>query len=166
MTSSSLDFSKRRELSLHTSVVTDVEAVAASVGAHVLIVGAFARDLHLLYRYGIATRRETEDVDIALAMPDWETFETVRTRLIDSGNFRTSGAALQRLRHRSNLPLDLVPFGRIETVERTIVWPPRGDMVMDVFGFREALTTAHGIVLPENGRMSRRASFLLQPWRC
>ena len=43
-----------------------------------------------------------------------------------------------------------MPFGRIETVERTIVWPPRGDMVMDVFGFREALTTAHGIVLPEN----------------
>ena len=149
MTNSSLDFSQRRELSLHAVVVADVEAAAASLGAQVLIVGAFARDLHLLYRYGIATRRETEDVDIALAMPDWETFEKLRAALIESGNFRASGAALQRLRHRRNLPLDLVPFGRLETAERTIVWPPRGDIVMDVFGFREALTTAHRIVLPE-----------------
>lgn len=150
MTESLLDFSQRPELSLHARVVADVEAAAASVGTHVLIVGAFARDLHLLFRHGIATQRETEDIDIALAMPDWKTFETLRARLIESGNFRASGAATQRLRHRSDLPVDLVPFGRIETPERTIVWPPRGDIVMDVFGFREALATAHSIALPEN----------------
>lgn len=71
MTNSSLDFSQRRELSLHASIVADVEAAAASVGTYVLIVGAFARDLHLLYRYAIDTKRQTEDVDIALAIPDW-----------------------------------------------------------------------------------------------
>jgi hypothetical protein len=32
-----------------------------------------------------------------------------------------------------------VPFGHIETAERRIAWLPRGDVVMDVFGFREAL---------------------------
>jgi predicted nucleotidyltransferase len=76
MTNSSLDFSQRGELSLHANVVADVEAAAASVGTQAVIVGAFARDLHLLYRHGIATQRETKDVDIALAMPDWKTFET------------------------------------------------------------------------------------------
>lgn len=152
MTNSLLDFSQRAELALDARVVADVEAAAASVGAQILIVGAFARDLHLRYRYGIPTRRETEDVDIALAMPDWATFEVLRARLIESANFRASGAALQRLRHRSDLPIDLVPFGALETIDRTIVWPPRGDVVMDVFGFREALASAHPVMLPENVR--------------
>ena len=152
MTNSLLDFSQRPELLLDARVVADVEAAAASVGVPVLIVGAFARDLHLRYRYDIPTRRETEDVDIALAMPDWASFEALRARLIESGNFRASGAALQRLRHRSDLPIDLVPFGPLETIDRTIVWPPRGDVVMDVFGFREALASAHPVMLPENVR--------------
>ena len=69
MSDSLLDFSRRRELSFHAAAVADVETVAVSVGARVLIVGAFARDLHLLYRYAIATQRVTEDVDIALAVP-------------------------------------------------------------------------------------------------
>ena len=150
MTNSLLDFSQRAELSLYAEVVADVEAAAALLGAQVLIVGAFARDLRLLYRHGIPTRRETEDVDIALAMPDWATFETLRARLIESGNFQASGTALQGLRYRSGLPLDLVPFGRLETADRTIVWPPHGDTVMDVFGFQEALASADRIVLPQN----------------
>jgi predicted nucleotidyltransferase len=148
MSDSLLDFSQRRELSLHANVLADVEAVAASIGAQLLIVGAFARDLHLLYRYAIATHRETEDVDVALSLPDWQTYEALRARLIESGNFRTAGAAAQRLRHRSDLPVDFVPFGPLETPGRKIAWPPRGEFVMDVFGVREALGTAHQIVLP------------------
>lgn len=149
MANSLLDFSQRPELSLEAAVIADVEAAATSVSAQILIVGAFARDLHLLYRHGIATGRETQDVDIAIAMPDWATFETLRARLIESGNFQASGAVLQRLRHRSGVPLDLVPFGRLETADRTIVWP-RGDIVMDVFGFREALVSAQRVVLPKD----------------
>lgn len=152
MTVSLLDFSRRPELSLHASVVADVEAAAASVGAEALIVGAFARDLHLLYRYAIDTQRQTEDVDIALAVPDWQTFETLKARLIESGNFRKSSTAVQRLRHRNDLPVDLVPFGRLESADRKIAWPPRGEERMDVFGFREALATAHRITLPGDVR--------------
>jgi predicted nucleotidyltransferase len=150
MSNSLLDFSHQPELAVYARVIADVEAAAVSIGAVTLIVGAFARDLHLLYRHNIATSRETEDVDIALAMPDWKSFETLRARLIESGNFRTSGGALQRLRHRTDLPLDLLPFGPLETADRTIVWPPGGDVVMDVLGFQEALAYAHQVVLPEN----------------
>jgi predicted nucleotidyltransferase len=149
MTSSLLDFSQRPELSLHASVVADVEAAAAPAGTHIIIVGAFARDLHLQYRYAIDTQRQTEDVDIALAVPDWQTFEALKSRLIDSGSFRTSGSPAHSLTYRSNLPVDLVPFGRVETADRRIAWPPHGEIVMDVFGFREALATAHRIMLPD-----------------
>ena len=53
MTAALLDFSLRPELALHARVVADVEAVAVPMGIAIVITGAFARDLHLLYRHGI-----------------------------------------------------------------------------------------------------------------
>jgi predicted nucleotidyltransferase len=83
-----LDLSQRSELSLHGSIVADVGAAARALGIETLIVGAFARDIQLLYRYGIDTQRRTEDVDIALAVPDWVTFEALKVRMIQSAAFR------------------------------------------------------------------------------
>lgn len=152
MTATLLDFSQRRELALHASVVADVEAAAAPLGIATLIAGAFARDLHLLYRYGIDVQRQTEDLDFAFALPGWAAFEALKERLTASGAFQPSAIAAHRLRHRNDLPVDFVPFGIVETKERKIAWPPRGEVVMDVFGFREALVTAHEVVLPGNAR--------------
>ena len=152
MTATLLDFSQRRELALHAGIVADVESAAAPLGIATLIAGAFARDLHLLYCHGIETQRQTEDLDLALAVPDWTAFEALKDRLIASGAFRPSPTAAHGLRHQNDLPIDLVPFGNVETSERKIAWPPRGEVVMDVFGFREALATAHDVVLPGNAR--------------
>ena len=58
MTPALLDFSLRPELALHARVVADVEAVAAPMGIDIVIAGAFARDLHLLYRHGIDIQRQ------------------------------------------------------------------------------------------------------------
>ncbi len=63
MTATLLDFSQRRELGLHARIVADVETAAAPLGISPLIVGAFARDLHLIYGHGIETQRQTEDID-------------------------------------------------------------------------------------------------------
>ena len=147
-----LDFSQRPELALHASAVADVEAAAAPLGIATLIAGAFARDLHLWYRHGIDVQRQTEDLDLAFALPDWAAFESLTERLTASGAFRPSANAAHRLRHRTGLPVDFVPFGNLETRERKIAWPPRGEVVMDVFGFREALVTAREVLLPGNVR--------------
>lgn len=148
-----LDLSQRSELSLHGTIVADVQAAAGPLGIETLIAGAFARDLQLLYRYGIDTQRQTEDVDIALTVPDWATFDALKTRLIQSAAFRPSPTAAHRLRHRNGLPIDLVPFGRVETRHRKIAWPPLGEVEMDAFGFREALVGAQEVVLPSVARM-------------
>lgn len=152
MTNILLDFSQRPELALYASAVADVEAAAGPLGIEPLIAGAFARDLHLWYRHGIDTQRQTEDLDLAFALPKWAAFEALTQRLTGSGAFRPSANAAHRLRHRSGLPVDFVPFGNLETRERKIAWPPRGEVVMDVFGFREALVTAHEVVLPGKAR--------------
>lgn len=145
MTATLLDFSRTDDLRLHGEVTGAVQRVAQARGMDVLIAGAFARDLHLHYRFGIDTRRRTEDIDLALAVPDWDAFAALRQRLLDGGAFREEGAAQHRLRHDCGLPIDLVPFGAVESPARSIAWPPSGDTVMDVFGFREAM--AHGVMV-------------------
>ncbi|MGB3429806.1 MAG: nucleotidyl transferase AbiEii/AbiGii toxin family protein [Burkholderiaceae bacterium] len=154
MTTTSFDFSRRPELGLHAAAIAAVQDAAAPAGAVPLIVGAFARDLHLLYAHGIDTRRETTDLDIALALPDWAAFTRLRERLIAHGDFKGSSTVAHRLRHRNGLPIDLVPFGRVETADRKIAWPPRGDEIMDVFGFREALEAAVQVSMPGEVRAS------------
>lgn len=141
-----LNFSQRAELGLHAAVIAEVQAAAKVLGVRPLIVGAFARDLHLVFAHGIAVLRQTEDIDVAMAVPDWAAFDQLKAQLMATGSFKESKAT-HRLRHR-HLPLDLVPFGSVETPDRKIAWPPRGDVVMDVFGFREAQETAVGVTLP------------------
>lgn len=150
MTNILLDFSPRPELALYARVVADVEAAARPLGIVPLIAGAFARDLHLHYGHGIQIQRKTEDIDFALAVSDWAAFTTLRERLLASGAFEGSPKAAHRLRHRNGWPLDVVPFGGVELPDRKIVWPPQGEFVMDVFGFREALAAAQPILLPGN----------------
>lgn len=149
MTNTSLDFSRRRELTLYARVIADVQDVAGTLRVPTMITGAFARDLHIYYAHGINTVRETEDVDFALAVPDWKSFADLKHRLIETGRFRDSPGARQRLRHTSDLPVDLVPFGGVETASRHLDWPPGGDIRMDVFGFREVVASAWRIRLPE-----------------
>ncbi len=141
-----LDFSQRNELGLHAGVVAAVQATASAMGVQPLVVGAFARDLHLVHAHGVPVLRQTEDIDLALAVGDWTTFEQLRAALLASGTF-TETPSRHRVRH-DVLPIDLVPFGNLETPDRTIAWPPRGETVMDVFGFREAQRTAIDVRLP------------------
>jgi hypothetical protein len=153
-----LDFSRRSELGLHAAVIGQVQAAAAVLGVRPLIVGAFARDLHFVYAHAIPVQRQTEDLDLALAVPDWEAFEQIKASLLQSGNFSASKEA-QRLRYGA-MPLDLVPFGRVEAADGKIAWPPRGEVVMDVFGFREAQEAALPGGAPgrsaDRGRLSGR----------
>lgn len=149
-----LDFSQRRELTLHGEVATDVMGALGSVGIPSIVVGAFARDLHLHHGAGIPVQRRTEDIDFAFAVSSWNEFQALRERLLDSGSFRAIEGKRHRLRHRSEIAVDLVPFGSIETSDRRIAWPPKGDIVMDVFGFQESLVTADQVLLPGHVNIS------------
>lgn len=154
MTDTLLDFSRTDELRLHGQVTAEIQPAAQALGMELLVAGAFARDLHLLHRFGIDTRRRTEDIDFALMVPDWYAFAELRHRLTRSGAFREDGKTQHRLRHACGLPVDLVPYGGVETSARTIQWPPSGDMVMEVFGFREAMASADVVALPGVDRCS------------
>ena len=105
MTAILLNFSQRPDLQPLAEIIADVQSAAARAKAEVMIIGAFARDLHLTYGLGINTGRATEDVDLALAISDWTAFGNIKDDLIRTGS------------------------------------PPDGEIVMNVFGFREASTS-------------------------
>jgi predicted nucleotidyltransferase len=145
-----LDFSQRNELSLHAEVAAAVVSALEATAIAGIVVGAFARDLHLNYGAGVPVQRGTEDIDFAFLVHTWQEFEALRGRMLEAGSFRAMEGSKHRLEHGNGIKVDLVPFGAIETKERQIEWPPNGDFIMDVFGFREALSTADTVLLPRN----------------
>lgn len=137
-----LDVSQSEDLRTHALAIAAVEAAASAIGVEVLIAGAFARDLHLWYVHKIPTARRTDDVDFGVAVADWSAYDALQTSLVERHGFRRDPAHRHRLDSPDGLRIDLVPFDGIEEPTRSIVWPPRGDTIMDVFGFKEALATA------------------------
>src|SRR5438552_3645720 len=84
--------------------------------------GAVARDLLLFYAHGIRAARATEDVDLALAVADWNDFERLRESLLAAGSFSPVPKAAYKLLHRRRIEVDLIPFGGVELPDGTIAW--------------------------------------------
>jgi predicted nucleotidyltransferase len=151
MTLMLFDFSQKADLKPLALVVSALQAVARPAGMDFFLIGAAARDLLLRYAYGMAAQRQTEDVDCAVALENWAAFDQLRAALLANGEFvERPGSVLHRLRHKSGLPLDIVPFGGIERADRTIAWPPDQSTVLDCFGAREAFSQSVNVRLPEN----------------
>jgi predicted nucleotidyltransferase len=150
MAATSHDFSLKAELAPLAGVVKALEAVTTVIGTEFFLTGAAARDLTLHHAHGVPVGRQTEDVDFAVMVNDWNAFIRLRQALIDSGEFTPRpGSATHRLRHRAGLPLDIVPFGAIERADRTIAWPPDHSTVFDCFGASEAFANCLWVKLPD-----------------
>lgn len=146
----SLDFSHKADLVPLAQVVGSLQRVAGPMAVDFFLMGAAARDVMLRHGHHIEPVRQTEDVDFAVMVQDWEIFAALRTALIEGGEFsERAGPATHRLRHQSGLPLDIVPFGGIEHADRTIAWPPDQSTVFDCFGAREAFNAAVSVLLPQ-----------------
>ncbi|HCN91357.1 MAG TPA: hypothetical protein DIT28_19635 [Oxalobacteraceae bacterium] len=147
----SLDFSQKTDLALLAGVVRALQSVAQPLSVDFFLMGAAARDLMLTHAHNIAPQRQTEDVDFAVMVRDWESFAALRAALVKSGDFsERPGPATHRLRHqKTGLPLDIVPFGGIERADRTIAWPPDQSTVFDCFGAQEAFDASISVQLPE-----------------
>ena len=122
-------------------ILHHVEQACSQTGVEWMLVGALARDIHLIDIAGIVPSRATNDVDIAVAVESWETFAALKESLIESRKFVISNNA-QRLLGVDDLDgrqLDIVPFGEgIRDASSLIRWPPDAAVVMSVAGFEEA----------------------------
>lgn len=143
-----MDFSANTSLIDRAEAIGSVQAAARRLGCAVYLTGAFARDLWLLFGAGIDIGRRTEDVDLAVECADWETFEHLARDLAARGVERIDRRVLHKFRHPNGNEIDLIPFGGVESADRTLVWPPDGDRVMNLLGFAEVLASTIPVRLP------------------
>lgn len=104
------------------------------------VIGATARDIIMQQLLDTASSRRTKDLDIAIAIPDWDTFEQVKQSLIADG-FEKSRDMQQRF-YYGEYELDIVPYGVVAKEDDNIYWPPEEVIAMSVKGFDEVLSEA------------------------
>ena len=101
----------------------------------------------MVHVHGLRPGRATYDIDFGIAVENWDHFARLKEHLIATGDFAADRRALQRLIYSDqgagfSLPVDLIPFGGVASGDGTIEWPPSRDIVMNVAGFEEALTSS------------------------
>lgn len=129
------------------ATLSDVSDVVTQLNTPYIIVGATARDLILHHGYGAAVQRATSDIDFAIQVDSWVSFEAVKRALCAKSFAETR--TQHRLENTSGRPIDIVPFGAHVQNNATIAWPPNGDVVMNVMGFQEACDHAQSVIIRE-----------------
>ena len=101
------------------------------------IVEATARDILLTNLYGLIPERKTMDIDIAIAISNWEEFEIIERELPQRKYFEKDSYQKQRFIYKGFYAIDVIPFGKIAQKDGNIYWPPDGVIAMSVSGFPE-----------------------------
>ena len=142
MTSISLNIAGKID-SQTVAVLEAVSHATASLNLPYVVVGATARDLVLHYGHGAKIQRATHDIDFAIEVPDWSAFSSLKDYLCERGFRKTK--VEHRLIGPANTVIDIVPFGDVEDHDSSILWPPKGDISMNVLGFQEACDNAEWV---------------------
>jgi len=134
-------------------LIVAVAKAAEALRIKWMVTGAAGRVLLLESVYGLPHGRATEDVDLGVMVANWDQYRSLVERICVDADFQPDPKQRQRLKFRNDGLLDLVPFGSIESDDRTIRWPPENDFSMSVMGFREAYAEAievdvDGVVVP------------------
>jgi len=140
---------------LTIALLRDVKDACAQLGTQFVLAGATARDILMWHLHDIKAPVATRDVDVAVCSVSWEFHDKLIDLLLQTQRFRRHPKQQQkflfkRSPHDYEIELDVVPFGQIEGPRGEIHWPPGGDIVMTVLGFREAVDTAEPMDIGED----------------
>ncbi|MCK4947194.1 MAG: nucleotidyl transferase AbiEii/AbiGii toxin family protein [Candidatus Aureabacteria bacterium] len=141
------DISKKIEPSF-ADALSEVKKIADDLSIPFFLIGAKARDCILEYHYDIRSPRVTEDIDIAVLVPDWEKYKTLTDALLATSKF-SKEKQKQRYAYNDTL-IDIVPFGPISGKNKEVKWPPECEVIMSTFGFEEIYKHAITLRLRDN----------------
>lgn len=103
------------------------------------VIGATARDIIMRQLLNQESKRHTKDLDIAIAISDWNLFEEISEDIALMDHFEKSRHQKQRFLFYGIYELDIIPFGKIARKDDHIYWPPDEAIAMSVKGFDAAL---------------------------
>jgi predicted nucleotidyltransferase len=121
-----------------------------TVGSKFYVIGATARDFILSGIHKQVPARKTNDLDIAIAIPDWSMFREISKGLCNIEGFTKSKEQTQRFYYKTYFQLDIVPFGDIAHADNLIYWPPEESQAMSVAGFTDVVKHALEITIDGN----------------
>lgn len=119
------------------------------------VVGACARDIAMKVLNVPASARRTIDIDVAIALDNWDMFDKV-SDLLQRNYFKKDPYAKQKFYFKgedgtNDYEVDVVPFGPLANNE-VIGWPPEGNPEMSVRCFEDVMKDADTIIVDENVR--------------
>jgi len=120
-----------------------------SIGMEFFIIGATARDIVFGALYNQEPARKTFDLDIAIAIPDWDAFDKISADLCAIDGFTKDPDQKQRFHFQGNYELDIVPFGEVARKDDKIYWPPEESHAMSVKGFTEITSDTITMIIDE-----------------
>ena len=121
----------------------------SEIGQEVYVVGATARDIALRIADIPNVPRRTLDLDVAIALQNWEQF-TRLTEILLQAHFEKAPEK-QRFYYKgadgqNNYEVDIVPFGAV-ALNDCIAWPPEGSPVMSVRCFDDVMRIADKVYI-------------------
>lgn len=105
------------------------------------VIGATARDI-IMELNNVTSGRLTHDLDIAIAVNNWDKWQEVENEIIKLPNFSKDKTQKQRFLYKDQFHLDIVPFGEIMNQDQKIFWPPNEEIALSVLGFSAAEESA------------------------
>jgi len=133
--------------------IRDLQAIVAATGHHIVLIGAYAREVTFDRAIGIPSLRATRDVDAAVRIAGWPEFELLATALTETGAVRRTERDGLKFVHRIGTEIDLLPYGDITDANATLRWPDDPARTMSLAGFTTLDAHAEnadlgGVILP------------------
>lgn len=124
-----------------------LDTVFTAHGISYYLIGANARDV-ALYKAGQKPSRATADIDFAVMVPDYKSFDALKADLHQNGFEDTKGKMPYRMFHTiSNTIIDLLPYGQIAQ-NHTISFIER-QVELSTVGMAEVATASEIFEHPE-----------------
>lgn len=120
------------------------------------VIGATARDIVVQQLLDMSSRRKTRDLDLAIAITNWQEYGAVKDALVADG-FEKDPSKHQRF-YYGDYEIDVVPYGYVAKEDDNIYWPPEETIAMSVKGFDEVLCDA--ITVDIDGKFSIKIASL------
>lgn len=117
-------------------LVMDMQKALGKDAYDFLLIGATARDLIISGHHKLQPGTVTRDIDFAIYIPEWESYDSIIAKLIATQKFKQTKIR-HRLYYQDQIEVDLVHFGDIQNEQGEYQWPPHYDTQMNVAGFTE-----------------------------
>lgn len=102
------------------------------------LIGALARDVQLQGRHNIEVPRATRDIDIAILVNNEDVYKNLVYQLEDQYGFVSTDLPY-RYKYKDGTLLDIIPFGAIESEDRTVRLQGKKVEELSTIGFQENL---------------------------